>query len=79
MNQIIIGSVKVNGVETSSTVGIGANLLVGIQAAGKTQVGHGQIIGDFSAMPSLGSGVADPDVIDSPMLTFWGQPWGLWA
>jgi hypothetical protein len=75
VQSIVIGEFKVNGVESASTLGVGHNLLIGIRAAGKTQVGHGVIFGDFSAMPSLGSSIADPDLIDSPMLTVWGAPW----
>lgn len=75
MQQIIIGEVKVNGVDTASAVGVGHNLLLGVQAAGKTQVGHGMVFGDYCAMPALGAGILDPDLIDSPMLTYWGAPW----
>lgn len=75
MGPLIISNLKVNGVESSSVVGIGSNLLIGVVSSGKTQVGHGVIMGDFSSVPSLGAGISDPDLLDTPMFTVWGGRW----
>ena len=63
-----IFSVKANGVENSSSVNIGTNLLIGFGSSTKTTMGSGQITGDQGHMPTLTNWIDDRDLVDTPSL-----------
>lgn len=64
--QFNIFSVKANGIESSSSLNIGTNLLLGVESATKSVQGSGQISGDEGQMPSLFSTIDDRDWLDTP-------------
>lgn len=58
--------VKANGIESSSSLNIGTNILMGIESSTKSVQGSGQISGDEGQMPSLFSMIDDRDWLDTP-------------
>lgn len=65
--KFMIGSVKANGIENSSCLNIGTNLLIGFSSFSKSTQGFGKISGDGGAMSALGTYIDDRDETDSPM------------
>lgn len=63
-----IFSVKANGVENSSSVNIGTNVLIGFGSSTKSTMGSGQITGDQGHMPTLTNWIDDRDLVDTPSL-----------
>jgi hypothetical protein len=57
---------NVNGVESSSALNIGTNMLIGFGSSTKSVQGNGQLNGPRSSAPSLYNGVDDRDEIDTP-------------
>lgn len=64
--QFNIGRIHTNGVEGSSSINIGYNILFGIQSASKSTTGNSNVNGDSAWMPSLASHVDDRDLLDTP-------------
>ncbi|HLN61420.1 MAG TPA: hypothetical protein VK464_07660 [Symbiobacteriaceae bacterium] len=57
---------NVNGIESSSALNIGTNLLIGFGSSTKSVQGNGQLNGPESTMPTVFSTVDDRDEIDMP-------------
>lgn len=74
MDAFWIGGVKVNGVDSASAVGIGPKVMVGVRSHTKNSQGNGSIAGDFGLMPTLAGFMYDPDLVDTPALTYSGWP-----
>lgn len=64
--QFNIWSIKVNGMENSSALNIGTNILLGFESHSKTTMGNGRVTGDYGVLPSLFTAVDDRDLIDTP-------------
>ncbi len=65
-----IWSIKVNGMENSSALNIGTNILLGFESHSKTTYGNGRVTGDHGVLPSWITWVDDRDLVDTPM---WSQ------
>jgi hypothetical protein len=61
-----IGSVRVNGIESSAAMNIGTNLLVGFGSQTKNVQGAGHINGDRGIMPTESTYLDDRDTFDAP-------------
>lgn len=70
--QFNIWSVKCNGLENSSAMNIGTNLLIGFGSATKSVIGNGKVSGDNASLPCLLNQIEDNDAIDTPM--WLGEP-----
>lgn len=74
--QFNIWNLRINGMESSSALNIGTNLLIGFDSSTKSTQGNGQLNGDRALQPSLVSQVDDRDLIDTPVWEV--GPWGAW-
>lgn len=63
-----IWSIKANGIESSSAMNIGTNLLIGFASSSKSLQGNGQVSGDHADLPTLFNYIDDQDTVDTP---FW--------
>lgn len=70
-----IFSVKANGIDSSSSLNIGTNILIGFDSATKNVQGSGEVYGDGSSMPGLFSAIDDRDWVDSPAWQGGPPPW----
>lgn len=70
MDRILIGNVRVNALESSSCLGIGPTVIIGVRSFSKDVTANGSIAGDFGAMPCLAGLVYDPDLVDTPIWNF---------
>jgi hypothetical protein len=64
-----IGMIKANGVESSSALNVGTNILIGFSSSTKSTQGSGQNSGDRGSLPALLNLVDDRDEIDTPTWT----------
>lgn len=61
-----IGMIKANGIESSSALNVGTNVLIGFASASKTAVGGAHNAGDGGSHPALLNLVDDRDLLDNP-------------
>lgn len=62
-----IGMIKANGMESSSAMNVGTNILIGFSSNTKSNQGNGQNQGDYGALPSLWNATDDRDMVDTPL------------
>jgi hypothetical protein len=67
MIQFNIFSIKANGIENSSALNIGTNLLIGFGSATKSIQGNSKVAGDDAGLPSLYNYIDDRDQVDTPI------------
>lgn len=61
-----IGVIKANGIEQSSALNIGTNILIGFASSSKSINGNGSMRGDHCLMPAGSCAVDDRDYVDAP-------------
>jgi hypothetical protein len=66
VNHWTVWSIKANAVESSSSMNVGTNILIGFGSSTKSTQGYGQISGDHGQAPTLWTHVDDQDLIDTP-------------
>jgi hypothetical protein len=75
MDNIVIHTLKMNGLEYGASVGIGPVVTVGVQTSAKACTGNGSISGDHGYIPTLFGLIYDPDLIDTPEWRWSSPPW----
>jgi hypothetical protein len=66
LDHIVIGLIKVNGVQGSSSLNVGPKLLVGCSSCSKENMAAGAVSGDYGAMPAICGWIFDNDGVDLP-------------
>lgn len=67
-----IWSIKANGIENSSALNIGTNILIGFGSGTKSLNGNGLVNGDHAGLPTLFNSIDDRDLVDTPL--WWAEP-----
>lgn len=62
-----IGGVKVNGVEQSSSIGIGPKVITGARSHVKRTTGNAGVQGDRAVVVTLWGAINDADWLDAPV------------